>query len=96
VMELRNVIDLAPQVSNWTDTAQMLKCMDLVISVDTAIVHLAGSLGVSVWMLCPHSPDWRWMLNREDSPWYHKLRLFRQPHASDWQTPFDAINQVLK
>lgn len=92
---LRGVTDLAPQIGNWTDTAQILTCMDLLISVDTACVHLAGALGRPVWMLCPNSPDWRWMLGRDTSPWYPKLRLFRQPKADDWQTPINRINEQL-
>jgi len=95
VMELRDVIDLAPQVTNWTDSAQMLKCMDLLISVDTAVVHLAGAVGTPVYMLTPFSPDFRWMLQREDSVWYPKLRLFRQPNKDDWQTPLDRINATI-
>jgi hypothetical protein len=92
---LRGATDLAPQIGNWTDSAQMLTCMDLLISVDTACVHLAGALGRPVWMLCPNSPDWRWMLGREDSPYYPKLRLFRQPKADDWATPIERIKNEL-
>ena len=95
VAKLSRVTDLAPQITNWTDTAQMLACMDLLISVDTACVHLAGAMGVPVFMLTPHSPDWRWLLTREDSPWYPKLRLFRQPTKYDWQTPLQRINDAL-
>lgn len=92
---LKGANNLAPQIGSWTDTAQMLTCMDLLISVDTACVHLAGALGRPVWMLCPNSPDWRWMLKREDSVWYPKMRLFRQPKADDWQTPINRINEQL-
>jgi hypothetical protein len=92
---LRGVTDLAPKIENWTDTAQLLTCMDLLISVDTACVHLAGCVGTPVWMLCPNSPDWRWMLGRDDSPYYPKLRLFRQPKADDWATPIERIKEAL-
>lgn len=95
VAELRGVTDLAPQVRNWTDTAQMLACMDLLISVDTACVHLAGAMGTHAWMLCPSSPDFRWQLTREDSPWYPKMRLFRQTDRNDWQTPIQRITDAL-
>lgn len=84
---LRGIIDLAPHISEWTDTAQALLKLDLLISVDTACVHLAGALDRNVWMLTPFSPDWRWMLGCEDSPWYPRLRLFRQPERGDWATP---------
>jgi len=83
--------DLAHRVENWTDTAQMIACMDLLISVDTACVHLAGAVGTPVWMLTPHSPDFRWMLEREDSPWYPKMRLFRQPAGNDWTPVIERI-----
>lgn len=94
---LKNVIDLAPTIRNgWTDTAQALKWLDLLISVDTACVHLAGAVNTQAWMLCPSSPDWRWLLGRDDSPWYPNLRLFRQPNADDWQTPISQITKALK
>ena len=96
VAELRGVKDLAPDVHNWTDTAQMLTCMDLLVSVDTACVHLAGAVGTPCYMLCPNSPDFRWQLQREDSPWYPKLRLFRQPTKDDWETPIIKITEALK
>jgi hypothetical protein len=95
VERLRGVTDLAPKIENWTTTAQMLACMDLLISVDTACVHLAGAMGTPVFMLCPFSPDWRWMLGRDDSPWYPKLRLFRQTTQNDWQTPIQRITDAL-
>ncbi|GDX11977.1 hypothetical protein LBMAG57_37490 [Verrucomicrobiota bacterium] len=95
VAELRGVTDLAPEVKDWTDTAQMLACMDLLVSVDTACVHLAGAMGTPAWMLCPTSPDFRWQLTREDSPWYGKMRLFRQTDRNDWQTPIQRITDAL-
>ena len=59
--------------------------MDLVISADTAVAHLAGALGAPVWTLLPFNPDWRWMLGRDDSPWYPSMRLFRQEKRKDWE-----------
>lgn len=97
VQRLRNVIDLAPTIkAGWTDTAQALKWIDLLISVDTAVVHLAGAVDTAVWMPTPNSPDWRWLLGRDDSPWYSKLRLYRQPNRDDWQTPISRIIQDLQ
>lgn len=93
---LTGIIDLADTITDWSDTAQAILQLDLVISVDTATVHLAGALDKPCWMLTPHSPDWRWMLTREDSPWYPKLRLFRQPKQYDWETPLKRINEELK
>jgi ADP-heptose:LPS heptosyltransferase len=69
--------------------------LDLVITVDTSIAHLAGALGVPVWIALVHSPDWRWMLQRSDSPWYPSARLFRQPHPGDWQSVVQEMAAAL-
>lgn len=90
--EMRNIIGLAPTICDWTQTANALLQMDLLITVDTAVAHLAGALGKPVWILLANSPDWRWMLTRTSSPWYPKARLFRQPQKDDWETP---INEVM-
>jgi tetratricopeptide (TPR) repeat protein len=71
--------------ATWTDMVAVLAGLDLVIAVDTSLVHLAGALGVPVWLALAFTPDWRWLLNREDSPWYSTMRLFRQPQPGDWQ-----------
>lgn len=92
---LKNVIDLAPTISDFTDTAQAILQLDLVISVDTAVGHLAGALDKPCWLLLPHSPDWRWMLEREDSPWYPRHRLFRQQGDLDWEPVLQRINEEL-
>lgn len=96
VARLSGITDLVPQIQNWTDTAQMLMCMDLLISVDTACVHLAGAVGVPAWILLQYAPDFRWMLSRSDSPWYSRAKLFRQPEPGDWNTPIQQIIQALK
>jgi ADP-heptose:LPS heptosyltransferase len=94
---LTNIIDLAPTILNgWTDTAQALKWIDLLISVDTACVHLAGAVNTQAWMLCPNSPDWRWGLGSDTSPWYPNLKLFRQPAADAWQPVIQRIKEELK
>ena len=80
------VVDLAPELRNFAETAAVLAHLDLVIAVDTSIVHLAGALGRPCWALLPFSPDWRWLLDRSDSPWYPSLRLFRQPGPTDWDS----------
>jgi len=79
-----SVIDLAGELDDFADTAAAMVNLDLVISVDTAVAHLAGAIGKPVWILLPFSPDWRWLLDRRDSPWYPTARLFRQPHIGDW------------
>lgn len=77
------------------DTAALIRSLDLVISVDTMVAHLAGALGVPVWTLLAHAADWRWMLERADSPWYPTMRLFRQPTPGDWQTPLGDVAREL-
>jgi tetratricopeptide (TPR) repeat protein len=79
-----DVIDLAPALGDFTDTAAAIAALDLVISVDTSVAHLAGAMGRPVWMLLPYALDWRWLRDREDSPWYPSLRLFRQQQPQAW------------
>ena len=76
----------AERLADLQDTAALMHHMDLVISVDSALAHLAGALGIRVWILLPNNPDWRWQQDREDSPWYPTARLFRQPRPGDWQS----------
>ena len=79
------IVDLAGHLTDFTDTAAVIANLDLVITVDTALLHLAGALGKRTWGLIPYSPDWRWMLERKGSPWYPTLTLFRQNEPGDWQ-----------
>lgn len=88
----------SPRVADWqTDsaciltTAKKLNALDLVITVDTMIAHLAGALARPVWLLLPYQCDWRWMLRREDSPWYPTMRLFRQPRRGDWASVIERV-----
>jgi len=78
------VVDLAPTLGDFADTAAAVSALDLVIAVDTAVAHVAGALGRPVWMLCPYALDWRWLRDREDTPWYPTMRLFRQPRPQVW------------
>lgn len=80
----------------FMDTAALMKNLDLIVTSDTAIPHLAGALGVPVWVALPFLPDWRWLLDREDSPWYPSMRLFRQPAVGDWDTPLANIAAALQ
>ena len=77
------------------DTAALCACMDLVIAVDTSVAHLAGALGLPVWVLLPHMPDWRWLLDRSDSPWYPSARLYRQQQRGDWSAPLAQVRADL-
>ena len=81
------VVDLGSRFDTTSvmDAAAAITCLDLVITVDSAIAHLAGALAVSVWVLLPYVPDWRWLLGREDSPWYPSMRLFRQNEPGNWE-----------
>jgi ADP-heptose:LPS heptosyltransferase len=70
--------------------------LDLVISIDTAVCHLAGAMGKPVWTLLPYSPDWRWLFDRSDTPWYPTMRLFRQPAPLDWKSMIDSVAMELR
>lgn len=87
--------DLRPLLHDWADTAAAIDQLDLVIGVDTGVVHLAGALGKPAYVLLPYAPDWRWMLEGSDSPWYSSLRLFRQPAPGTWDAVTSAIFQAL-
>lgn len=80
----------------FMDTAAIMKNLDLVVTSDTALAHLAGGLGVPVWVAIPYAPDWRWLLDREDSPWYPTMRLFRQPSPGDWEAVFRTMRRELR
>ena len=71
-------------MKDFAETAAVIRNLDLVVSVDTSVAHLAGALGHQVWTLLPFMPDWRWLFDRDDSPWYPSMRLFRQKTAGDW------------
>lgn len=81
------ILDLGPELTDFADTAAVIAGLDLVVSVDTAVAHLAGSLRRPTWILIPFVPDWRWLFARRDSPWYPSARLFRQTYPGDWSHP---------
>jgi Glycosyltransferase family 9 (heptosyltransferase) len=89
------VIHLGERLEDFSDTAAVMSLLDLIISSDTAPVHLAGALGRPVWVLLRHVPDWRWLLDRDDSPWYPSARLFRQPVAGDWDSVVAKVIEEL-
>ncbi len=92
-------LDLSTQLDNsfaFVDSASVLMNLDLLVTADSALAHLAGALGVPVWLALAFVPDWRWGLEREDSPWYPTMRLFRQTKAGDWQGVFDRIASELR
>ena len=85
------MFDAAPWLDDFSDTAALIEVLDLVISVDTAVAHLAGALGRPAWLLNRADTDWRWLLDRQDSPWYPTMRQFRQPSPGDWASVVAAV-----
>lgn len=90
------IFDLVPEIHHFGDTAAILASVDLVITIDTATAHLAGALGVPVWVMLKSSPDWRWLLDRDDSPWYASARIFRQKSAGDWNSAIKKVHMSLQ
>jgi hypothetical protein len=89
------IVDLGRRFADFGDTARAIAELDLVISVDTCVAHLAGALGKPVWTLLPFDVDWKWMIDRADSPWYPTMRLFRQPKRGDWPGTISQIEIAL-
>ncbi|MGD0140040.1 MAG: tetratricopeptide repeat-containing glycosyltransferase family protein [Tepidisphaeraceae bacterium] len=87
--------DFTAELNDFADTAALLNNLDLVITVDTAVAHLAGAMGKPVWVLVSYAPDWRWLLHREDSPWYPTMRLFRQTSIGDWANVIQRVANSL-
>lgn len=92
---LPSFLDASPRLDDFMDTAAAMSHLDLVIAVDTSVAHAAGAIGAPVWTLISYSPDWRWLLGRDDSPWYPTLRLFRQPRPGDWTSVIDSVGAAL-
>jgi tetratricopeptide (TPR) repeat protein len=91
-----DIVHCGYELENFSDTAALISHLDLVISVDTAIAHLAGALGKPVWILLTYVPDWRWLLDRDDSPWYPTARLFRQSETREWQSVIVRVRDALR
>jgi hypothetical protein len=89
------VVDCRELIKDFADTAAIIEKMDLVITADTAVAHLAGAMKKPVWVLLPYAPDWRWLLGRDDSPWYPTARLFRQERPGDWAGVIDRVRAAL-
>jgi ADP-heptose:LPS heptosyltransferase len=79
------------ELNDFSDTAALCELMDIVISVDTSVAHLASALGKETWVLLPYAPDWRWLLDRQDSPWYQSVCLYRQDEHRDWHNVMISI-----
>lgn len=95
--DLPLIKDYTSQLTDFADTAGLIDALDVVITVDTSVAHLAGAMGKNVWLLLPLAPDWRWMRDRSDSPWYPTMKLFRQTLAGDWRDPLKEVaGELLK
>jgi tetratricopeptide (TPR) repeat protein len=90
-----SMIDWTQSLTDFSETAGLLANLDLILSIDTGTIHLAGAMGLPVWVLLPFSPDWRWMLQREDSPWYPSMKLYRQESLGDWDSVFNKVTKDL-
>ena len=85
------------ELRDFADTAALCELMDVAISVDTSVAHLSGALGKPTWVLLPHVPDWRWLLDREDSPWYDSVKLYRQDADRSWSSVLKRVaNDLLR
>ena len=89
------IVDLTAGLTDFAETAALMSCLDLVITVDTSVAHLAGALGCPTWVLVPYTPPYRWLLNRDDSPWYPSVRLFRQTQAREYESVLDRVRTEL-
>jgi hypothetical protein len=88
--------DLSSELTDFEDTAALIANLDMVITVDTSVGHLAGALGKAAWIMIPKASDWRWLLDRNDSPWYPTLRLFRQPQPGAWGPLVAGVASALR
>jgi hypothetical protein len=94
-LDARGIVDLTAGLTDFGETAALVSSLDLVITVDTVVAHLAGALGRPTWIMLPHPPDYRWLLGRDDSPWYPSVRLFRQGESRDYAVVLDRIRSEL-
>ena len=95
LQQIDRIAFFGDDLRDFNDTAALLDLMDLVITVDTSVAHLAGAMGKPVWILLPYNPDWRWLLDRDDSPWYPSARLFRQQQIGNWAGVIDQVRSEL-
>jgi ADP-heptose:LPS heptosyltransferase len=90
------IVDLAADLTDFAETAALVDCLDLVVTVDTSVAHLAAALGRPTWILLPYTPDYRWLLDRDDSPWYPTARLFRQSETRDYGGVIERVRAELR
>jgi hypothetical protein len=90
------LLDWTDELHDFADTAALIDNLDLVLTIDTAVAHLAGAMGKPVWLLLEFAADWRWMLDASSTPWYPTMRLFRQPTRGDWESPLRDVQGQLR
>jgi ADP-heptose:LPS heptosyltransferase len=95
LLERPDIVDLTAHLSDFAETAALVSCLDLVIAADTSVAHLAAALGCPTWVLLPYTPDYRWLLDRDDSPWYPTVRLFRQTASREYESVLDSVRAEL-
>ncbi|MBF0382641.1 MAG: hypothetical protein HQL69_16590, partial [Magnetococcales bacterium] len=95
-IENMDIVDLDPEINNFADTAAVIANLDIVITIDTATAHLSGAMGKETWVLLPYSPDWRWGLEQDKTPWYPNSTMFRQKQPNQWRDPILQMVSLLK
>jgi len=95
LLERTDLVDLTAHLADFVETAALISCLDLVITVDTSVAHLSGALGRPTWIMLPYAPDYRWLLDRDDSPWYPTVRLFRQTESQEYGSVLDRVRGEL-
>jgi ADP-heptose:LPS heptosyltransferase len=90
------IVDHSAALTDFTETAALVSCLDLVITIDTSVAHLTGALGQPVWIMLQRNADWRWLTERSDSPWYPTAQLIRQQHQGDWDGVVEQVISSLK
>jgi tetratricopeptide (TPR) repeat protein len=96
LLERTGIVDLTSHLTDLLETAALASCLDLIITVDTSVAHLVGALGRTTWILLPYTPDYRWLLGRDDSPWYATVRLFRQDEERDYASVIERVREALQ
>ena len=95
IKNFSNIHQHQEEIADFSDTAALVDAMDIIISVDTSVAHLAGAMGKKIWILLPYFPDFRWMLDRDDSPWYPSVKLYRQEKINDWDSVLEKLKVEL-
>jgi len=95
LLERSDIVELTADLTYFSETAALVSCLDLVMTVDTSIAHLAATMGCPAWIMLPRSPDYRWLRDRDDSPWYPAVRLFRQTESQDYASVVQRVRVEL-